>query len=132
MRRFLPLAALLSLTTTILASAPVETRSVQAGVFTQEQADRGRALFENICRSCHALEEFGGSYLESWSTLPMSDLIDKIRAEMPQDAPGSLKRSEYVDIGAFLLDLNGLPKGESEMDATSVKEILIEGPFGPR
>jgi quinoprotein glucose dehydrogenase len=133
MRFFLLLAPFASLATALLASGQGETRTVQAGVFTQEQADRGARTFENVCQACHQRDEFGdGSYLESWSGQTMGDLIEKIRTTMPEDSPGSLKRSEYVDVGAFLLELNGLPEGESEMDASTVKEIRIEGPFGPR
>jgi quinoprotein glucose dehydrogenase len=133
MRFLFPVAALATLATAILASAQGETRTVQAGVFTKEQADRGASTFENRCKACHQPDEFGdGLYLESWSGQTMGDMIEKIRTTMPEDSPGSLARSEYVDVGAFLLELNGLPKGESEMDSSSIKEIRIEGPFGPR
>jgi quinoprotein glucose dehydrogenase len=133
MRFLLPAAALASLPTAILASAQGETRTVQAGVFTQEQADRGAGIFENRCKACHQPDEFGGGlYLESWSGQTMGDLIEKIRTTMPEDSPGSLARSEYVDVGAFFLSLNELPTGDSEMDASTVKAIRIEGPFGPR
>lgn len=133
MRLLLALPVFSLLATVRLTSTESESRTVQAGVFTQEQADRGAKIFEDVCKACHQPDEFGdGLYLESWSGQTMSDLIEKIRATMPEDNPGTLKRSEYVDLGAFLLDLNGLPKGESEMDASTVKEIRIEGPFGPR
>lgn len=133
MRLFVPLSLVASLATAPLQSTQGETRTVQAGVFTQEQADRGAGIFENRCQACHQPDEFGGGlYLESWSGQTMGDLIEKIRTTMPEDSPGSLARSEYVDVGAFFLSLNELPTGESEMDASTVKEIRIEGPFGPR
>jgi quinoprotein glucose dehydrogenase len=117
--------------TVLLSSAQEEeTRSVQSGVYTGEQADRGAALFENTCASCHEPEEFGdGSYLDGWAGQTAHDLIEHIRATMPQDNPGSLKRQEYVDIVAYMFRSNGCPPGDAEMDSASVKLVRIEGPF---
>lgn len=113
---------------------PEETmRSVQSGVYTEEQADRGEKLYEDECARCHKPEEYGsGGYLEGWSGQTAYDMLEHIRATMPQDNPGSLKRSEYVDVGAFIFRMNGLPTGDAEMDTTSVKQIQLEGPYGPR
>ncbi len=110
-----------------------ETRSVQSGVYTEAQAERGAAVFEETCVSCHEPGEFGdGAYLDGWSGQTAHDMIELIRATMPQDNPGSLKRIEYVAVVAYLFRLNGLPAGDAEMDASSVKRIRIEGPYGPR
>ncbi len=121
------------LTTMLLAAAQEEeTRSVQSGVYTEEQAERGLKVFEGTCLACHQPEEFGdGAYIDSWSGQTAHDLIEHIRETMPQDSPGSLKRAEYVDVAAYLFRLNGLPAGDSEMDVDSVKRIRIEGPYRP-
>jgi mono/diheme cytochrome c family protein len=113
---------------------PEETmRSVQGGVYTEEQAERGLKLFEDVCASCHEPAEFGdGAYIDSWSGQTAHDLIEQIRSTMPQDNPGSLKRKDYVDVVAYLFRLNGLPKGDAEMDQSSVKQIRIEGPYTPQ
>jgi mono/diheme cytochrome c family protein len=120
-------------TAVVYASAQEEEQvSVQAGVFTAEQAERGRASFEGSCQSCHEPSEFGsGAYLEGWAGQTASDLIEQIRTTMPQDNPGNLKRKEYVDVVTYLFQTSGLPAGETEMDAESAKRIRIEGPFGP-
>jgi mono/diheme cytochrome c family protein len=105
-------------------------RSVQSGVYTQEQAERGGKVFSEVCISCHELAEFeGGAYLESWSGQTAHDLIEHIRETMPQDNPGSLPRKDYVDVTAYFFQLNGLPAGETEMETGTVKTIRIEGPF---
>ena len=130
MRGNLLLLGALPLTVLLASAQEEETRSVQSGVYTGEQADRGAALFEDTCSSCHKPEEFGdGSYMDGWSGQTAHDLIEHIRATMPQDNPGSLKRQEYVDIVAYLFRSNGAPAGDAEMDAASVKRIRIEGPF---
>jgi len=130
---------LLLLTTVLLAVAQADqedqeekTRSVQSGVYTQEQAERGAAVFEKTCLSCHQPGEFGdGAYMDGWSGQTAHDMIELIRATMPQDNPGSLKRKEYVDVVAYLFRLNGLPAGDAEMDVNSLKQIRIEGPYRP-
>ncbi len=128
-----------SILTTVLYAAqeeqekPEETmRSVQSGVYTGEQADRGATIFEGECSRCHKPEDYGNGYLEGWSGQTAYDLIEHIRATMPQDSPGSLKRMEYVDVSAFIFRMNGLPAGDSEMDVSSVKQIRIEGPYTPQ
>ncbi len=109
-----------------------ETRSVQSGVYTEEQAERGAKVFEETCLACHQPDEFGdGAYIDGWSGQTAHDMIELIRATMPQDNPGSLKRKDYVDVAAYLFRMNGLPTGDVEMDVNSVKQIRIEGPYHP-
>ena len=131
---------ILLLTTVLLAVAQEDqedqedqeekTRSVQSGVYTEEQAARGAKIYRETCLSCHQPGEFGdGAYMDGWSGQTAHDMIEHIRATMPQDNPGSLKRKEYVDVVAFLFRLNGLPAGDAEMDVSSVKQIRIEGPY---
>jgi mono/diheme cytochrome c family protein len=116
---------------TAIAAAQEASRSVQSGVFTAAQAERGAKVFQTVCQGCHQPEEFGdGAYMDGWSGQMASDMIEQIRSTMPQDNPGSLKRPEYVDIAAFLFQLNALPTGDAEMDVDNAKNILIEGPYG--
>ena len=133
MKRNLLLAVTL-LMTVLFASAQEEeeTRSVQSGVYTEEQAERGAKLFEETCVSCHKPGEFGdGAYMDGWSGQTAHDMIELIRTTMPQDNPGSLKRKDYVDVAAHLFRMNGLHAGDAEMDVNSVKRIRIEGPYRP-
>ena len=133
MKRNLLLAVTL-LMTVLFASAQEEeeTRSVQSGVYTEEQAERGAKIFEETCMSCHEPGEFGdGAYIDGWSGQTAHDMIELIRTTMPQDNPGSLKRKDYVDIVACFFRMNGLPAGDAEMDVNSVKRIRIEGPYHP-
>jgi hypothetical protein len=123
--------AVAALVATTLAGAWEEERSVQSGVFTVEQAERGAKTFETICKGCHETEEFNdGSYLDGWSGQKVDDFVELVRSTMPQDSPGSLKRMDYVDVAAYFLQLNGVPPGDSEMDSSTIKEIVFEGPFG--
>lgn len=128
---FILLATATALAVAMASSAQDEETSVQAGVYTQEQAERGETLFNETCMVCHQPEEFStGGYMDGWSGMSLNDLVEFIRSTMPEDNPGRLKRQEYIDIVAFLLQQNGLPTGESEMARADLKNIQIEGPFG--
>ena len=105
--------------------------SVQAGVYSVEQAERGEQLFGEACLVCHQPEEFAaGGYMEGWDGMNVNDFVEFIRSTMPEDNPGRLKRQEYSDIVAFLFQENGLPAGETEMVRKALKQIQIEGPYG--
>ena len=112
-------------------SAQDEATSVQSGVYSQEQAERGEQLFGEACMVCHQAEEFAaGGYMDGWSGMNVNDMVEFIRSTMPEDNPGRLKRQEYIDIVAFLFQQNGLPAGETEMVRKELKNIHIEGPYG--
>ncbi len=112
-------------------SAQDEATSVQSGVYSQEQAQRGEQLFGEACLVCHQPEEFAdGGYMDGWSGMNVNDMVEFIRSTMPEDNPGRLKRQEYIDIVAFLFRQNGLPAGENEMVRKELKNIHIEGPYG--
>jgi hypothetical protein len=61
----------------------------------------------------------GGAFLAKWSTLTVSDLFERVRTTMPQNAPHSLGDSAYTDITAFILRANNFPTGETELSADS-------------
>ena len=112
-------------------SAQDGATSVQSGVYSQEQAERGQQLFGEACMVCHQPEEFAdGGYMDGWSGMSVNDMVGFIRSTMPEDNPGRLKRNEYIDIVAFLFQQNGLPAGETEMVRKDLKNIHIEGPYG--
>ena len=120
-----------SLAIAVSLSAQEEETSVQAGVYSQEQAERGGEIFGIACLVCHQPEEFAaGGYMHGWTGMNVNDLVEFIRSTMPEDNPGRLKRQEYIDIVAFLLKQNGLPAGETEMVRATLKKIQIEGPYG--
>lgn len=112
-------------------AAQDDKQSVQAGVYSEEQAERGAQTFSEACMVCHQPEEFSqGSYMEGWAGQTAGDFVDFIRSTMPEDNPGRLKRREYVDIVAFLFQQNGLPMGDAELSRDTLANIVIEGPFG--
>lgn len=106
---------------------PAQARSLNDGVYTQSQADRGLALWEKTCLGCHQHDQYVG-YLDGWEGLPVSYLFDEIAVTMPEDNPGGLSREQYADILVYVFSINGAPAGDEEMgsDEDELEAIMIE------
>jgi len=111
--------------------------SVWDGVYSQEQANRGRALYGQNCASCHgsALDGSGtapplagADFKGNWNGQSVDDLFEKIQTSMPADQPGKLSREQNADILAFLLTSNGFPAGSKGLptDAAALAKIRFE------
>ena len=103
--------------------------SAATGVFTAAQADRGREVYANSCANCHmASAHTGGTFASNWNGKRVSDLYDLIHSTMPVDAPGSLTAQQYADVIGYMLQLNGLPAGNTPLapDAAALRKIRIE------
>lgn len=118
------------------ATPPQTQRSVRDGVYSEAQAERGRAQYEQNCASCHAENLQGGDagpgligegFLSPWIDLSMNDLFERTRVSMPQDRPGQLSRAAYVDVLTYLLKMNTFPAGGRELapDAAALAGIRI-------
>ena len=127
-----PLAAciLAALPNDAVAQHPATTtRSTQSGVYTAEQARRGRDVYAGMCQSCHtAASHTGAVFQNSWGGRPLLDLFAFIALQMPKNEPGSLSREEYADVLAYLLKMNQMPDGSTELsaDTTALRAIRIE------
>ena len=111
--------------------------SVWDGVYTEEQAKRGEAIYYTRCAACHGSEQDGGDmtpalrgpvFTSTWNDLSIGDLVERIRVSMPLDGPGSLSRQQVADVTAFLLKTNGWPAGMTALprEAEPLKEIQIK------
>ena len=108
-----------------------QDRTVWDGVFTEEQATRGMATYEQECSQCH-LEDLlgdgiapaliGAPFHFRWSDLSVGDMLVAIRTTMPQGAPASLSPRAYADIVAYMLKVNDFPAGDTELP-TSVDDL---------
>jgi len=122
-----------SIVTPIAAQA---TRSVWDGVYSSEQAARGKKLYVDSCSSCHkeglqgadlapALK--GEDFVLRWAGFSMQDLFNTISTTMPSDDPGKLSPQVNADIIAFILQVNKFPTGHEELkpDTSLLKGIAI-------
>jgi mono/diheme cytochrome c family protein len=117
--------------------APSESRSVWDGVYTEEQAKRGEAIYQKECGVCHGAQLTGGesappltggAFLSNWNGLTLGDLFDRIRKTMPLTSPGKLTRQQNAEVLAFMLSANKFPSGKTELYRQSemLKEIRFE------
>lgn len=115
------------------------TRSTEDGVFTGEQAKRGEGIYRKECASCHGdtLDGqgptpplAGDDFKSNWNGQTLKDLFDKIQTTMPADRPGQLSRADTADIVAYILKVNKLPAGKSDLpsSAEALKQIQFDAP----
>ena len=131
----IPFATILVLNSAVHAQPP--TKSIWDGVFTEEQANRGKGLYSENCASCHGSELTGGEmapplsggeFMAGWDGLTIGDLFERVRISMPQNAPGSLSGQQNADVLAFVFNANKFPAGATELpkEAGILKMIKFE------
>lgn len=116
--------AVASLATAAFAVGAQE-RTVWDGVYAEEQATRGEALYGEHCVRCHGANLQGNgegakpltdaTFKSTWNGVTLGALFDRIRLSMPQDKPGSMTRQQVADILAFILQANKFPAGKDEL-----------------
>jgi mono/diheme cytochrome c family protein len=125
---------------------PISPESVSAladsptgqGYYTKSQAAAGQAVFHATCAICHgeSLQGGAGPALAGQQFLSVSQ-YQQITADyfyhfmsthMPLTHPGSLTPTQYLDIMAYFLEVNGYPSGPHELTANDneLKGIKIE------
>ena len=112
----------------VLSFLPIAGGLAQAGTaaeYTKAQATAGKDVFDKTCAVCHGDHMQGGvgPALAGDQFLSVSQ-FQKISAEyfyhfmsthMPLTDPGSLTKEQYLDIMAYMLEVNGYPAGSREL-----------------
>ena len=94
----------------------IEEPNTLHGVYTAEQAERGRQVFGRICSECHETSDWTDpAFLERWEEASIFRLWHWIYERMPHGNPGSLSREQVTDALTYIFQLNGLPPGPSEL-----------------
>jgi len=89
--------------------------------YLASQATRGAAVYAGTCASCHEASKFmGQAFVESWNDRRVYDFYALVRGTMPLDNPGGLKESEYLDVLAYILQVNHAPAGVDSLKADTV------------
>ncbi|MCY3969780.1 MAG: c-type cytochrome [Acidobacteria bacterium] len=107
--------------------------SVLDRIFTEAQAERGRAAYDAHCAECHG-EGLGGGEMAPgltgvafrfrWRGLKVADIYESIESTMPPEEPDTLGDQAYIDLVAFVLRANGYPAGDRELAADP---LLLQG-----
>jgi mono/diheme cytochrome c family protein len=114
---------------TLHAASTPNSPSTLSGVYTDEQASRGKDVYAGTCRSCHTpASHTGATFNKWWRGKLLSDLFLFVSTRMPKNDPGSLSPDDVADVMAYLLKMNAMPVGKEELppDADSLKKIRIE------
>ena len=122
-----------------LPAAGVEAGAASAGqepaatgAFTADQAAAGWAAYARSCSECHGAglrgsshgpELRGSGFLNTWGARTTAELIDYVRTEMPPGLGGSLGDATYLDIVAYLLEVNGHEAGPRALVADAAVAI---------
>ncbi|HSA55082.1 MAG TPA: cytochrome c [Gemmatimonadaceae bacterium] len=108
---------------------PSAGRSTQQGVYTREQAIRGKDTFAGSCTGCHTpASHTGAVFTNGWVGKSVADLFRYVSDNMPKNDPGILTAREYADLAAYLLMLNRMPMGSAELpaDPAVLEKIRID------
>lgn len=104
---------------TSVAAEAADRRSPNTlqGIYTEEQAQRGRQVFEDTCSACHEPEDWLDEFfLARWDGESVYRFWYYVFENMPDDAPPySLPREEVSDVLTYIFQLNGLPAGDTEL-----------------
>jgi mono/diheme cytochrome c family protein len=109
--------------------------SIGSGVFTAAQAKRGDDAYQASCSGCHgsdlhatdaeAVDLTGPGFRAKWSGKTLGEPFERIRDTMPLGNANSLGDKTYMDILAFILQVNGFPPGNQELAPETAKAIVF-------
>lgn len=111
------------------ARAQGGVRSTMAGVYTADQAAKGKEVFAGTCSGCHTVASHSGAvFATRWIGRSLAEFYDYVSRLMPKSAPGTLSEDEYVWVTAYVLKLNGMPPSSRELSAAPevLKGIRID------
>ena len=103
---------------------PVAGQQGAGPSYTEEQAEAGRASYDQSCAGCHlrdmrgaseAPELAGPNFWNKWSSRSVVDLFNLVRSTMPPDGAAPLDDRTYADILAYVLRVNGVAPGDREL-----------------
>jgi S-disulfanyl-L-cysteine oxidoreductase SoxD len=133
--------ALILVTACTLAAATVyaQGQTTNDGVGTDVQVKRGADTYSIQCAACHDAQLAGSGtapalagtdFSANWKDETVGSLFERIRATMPADNPGSMKRDQVADLVAFILNFNKYPLGQKDLptEFEALKAIKITAP----
>jgi mono/diheme cytochrome c family protein len=108
------------------------------GYYTKSQADAGKDVFQRVCAMCHGNQLQGGAgpalagkqflTVSQFQEITAAYFYHFMSTHMPLTDPGSLTKTQYLDIMAYFLEINGYAAGSHTLTANDeeLKAIKIE------
>jgi mono/diheme cytochrome c family protein len=122
----------------VRARAQSGPKTLRDGVFTADQALRGKSGYDGVCARCHGAPLTGSqgngpalkgpAFLAHWDKDTLGSLYTKIRDTMPLGGAGTLTDEVKLQILAYVLEQNGFPAGKADLpgDVAALEEIGIQ------
>ncbi|HXD72231.1 MAG TPA: cytochrome c [Vicinamibacterales bacterium] len=134
-----PAFILLSALALAAATVYAQGKTTNDGIGTDAQVKRGGDTYSMQCAACHDAQLAGSGtapalagtdFMANWKDENVGSLFERIRATMPADNPGSLKRDQVSDLIAFILNFNKFPLAQADLptETESLKAIKIVAP----
>src|SRR6185295_10359946 len=121
-------------------SGRAQERTLGDGVYSAQQARRGKARYASACAACHLADLEGTlagdagapplrgepfvAFIEGWNA---RRLFEYVKSTMPADDPASLSDAAYLDVLAYLFEANDFPSGPVELDIEQLSAIRLTG-----
>lgn len=103
---------------------------VWTGVYSLEQADRGKAVVAAHCAPCHGSSQplSGDIFMLHWQGRDVARLFQKIKDTMPpRNQSAMVGENDKLDAVAFILQQNGFPQGAGDLqrDEAALAQIKL-------
>ena len=134
MKRVAPVV-MLALAASAAFSRAQTQKTVWDGVYTEEQAKRGEAIYLEHCVRCHGPKLLGGNevgaltgpvFNGNWDGVPLSQMLDRVRVTMPLDKPSTMSRQQIADVLSYIFSYNKIPAGKAELSRQAEMLNLIQ------
>ncbi|MBI4284694.1 MAG: hypothetical protein HY670_02180 [Chloroflexi bacterium] len=112
---------------------PTPTPSPAPANTVGQFASSGRTVFITICSNCHGEQGQGitgpaligsNAFLEKFENAQR--LFEYISIAMPQEAPGSLTRQEYLEVLSYLMLQNGFIDEKVPFDPDGLEKLPLK------
>ena len=130
-RTFAHLLALFTFLVAAGATGRGQESKIWTGIYSSEQAEQGKRLFESNCSTCHRSDLSGDRgpaltgdrFFTSWQAGSVNRLFSKIKETMPPNrGTVSLSEDNFLAIVSFILESNTFPP--SKDDTLLTTEVL--------
>jgi mono/diheme cytochrome c family protein len=109
---------------------------IWSGVYSSEQAEQGKKLFEANCSTCHRADLsgdrgpalVGDRFFSSWQSGSVNRLFSKIKETMPPNrGTSSLSEDNFLAIVSYILESNTFPPSKDDTLLTTevIEDIII-------
>ena len=107
--------------------------------YTSEQAQQGKAVYQQSCELCHGVNLNDGSsppitgdlFYSIWGGRSVGELLQYLETEMPTGSPGALDSKQYRQVLAYMFQVSGFPARDGELSQNQDEYNAVRLPIPP-